>query len=445
MKFIDSVIDKTLPVGLDDANLEKKVLNWLWLMLSTVQMCFYVLFFCIYSSVFYIDLIAPVSIGFAIVVLGIGIAWFTANGPNGLSMNFGLGSIFLAVVFPAFHSGGILFPSLIWLIPCLLLSALMQHMKTFLVWLGLYCLSFVLLYLLASPPSAALVARAAEETFFHHTAAMAVIGFQMYFVAFAYSTIVQEKERFQSELESLLQENKNLVRILCHDIANPLLVLDLSIGRVHIADPTMFKSLNRAKAATRALKELLEEVKRWQAVSDGKQTVSLVEVSIDEIVKKSIDVFSEKLLEKHITLNYKSGACSGYVDPFVLSTQVMNNLISNAIKFSPGGAQIDVWTELVGSEILIHVSDKGIGMDADLLSRIFSVTSKTSRPGTFGESGTGFGMPIMKFSVEKMGGTVEVLSRNIEKFPDSHGTTFTVRFPAKKPKADTASRRSEAA
>ena len=67
-------------------------------------------------------------------------------------------------------------------------------------------------------------------------------------------------------------------------------------------------------------------------------------------------------------------------------------------------------------------------MPDELAAQIFNETGYTSRPGTQGEKGTGFGMPITKAFVEKFGGSITVSSKCIEDFPKDHGTIFEVKL-----------------
>ena len=67
-------------------------------------------------------------------------------------------------------------------------------------------------------------------------------------------------------------------------------------------------------------------------------------------------------------------------------------------------------------------------MPDELQKVLFEVDQPTSREGTEGEKGTGFGMSIVKSYVEMFGGTLDVYSRDKERFPDQHGTTMTLRL-----------------
>src|SRR5690606_16433531 len=107
------------------------------------------------------------------------------------------------------------------------------------------------------------------------------------------------------------------------------------------------------------------------------------------------------------------------VEPVSFKNQVLGNIISNAIKFSHPGGFITVSAKAVNEETFaVEIKDTGIGMPEHILNTLFDMNKKTSRPGTIGESGTGFGLHIMRSFVEMYGGKVEVASQ------EGKGTTF---------------------
>src|SRR5690606_31651961 len=88
------------------------------------------------------------------------------------------------------------------------------------------------------------------------------------------------------------------------------------------------------------------------------------------------------------------------------------NIISNAIKFSPNGSHLNITVYPVSKNIVkLEFKDNGIGIPDSILTGLFNLKKKTSRSGTNGESGTGFGMHIMKSFVEMYGGSVKVESK----------------------------------
>lgn len=91
------------------------------------------------------------------------------------------------------------------------------------------------------------------------------------------------------------------------------------------------------------------------------------------------------------------------VDPVLFESTVMNNLMSNAIKFSYPGSSIYLRVKEQNEIIVFEVEDHGMGIPKNFLKK-YSTQEKTSRQGTKGEKGTGFGMPLIKSLLEGMNG-----------------------------------------
>jgi signal transduction histidine kinase len=113
-------------------------------------------------------------------------------------------------------------------------------------------------------------------------------------------------------------------------------------------------------------------------------------------------------------------------EPKVIGNHVLNNLLSNAIKFSYPDSTIEVNVDNRESEVVISVTDHGVGIPQDLIKRLFDPFSRTTRRGTNGEPGTGFGMLTVKSFVDMFGGRIEVSSKTIDDSPTDHGTTVSV-------------------
>ena len=109
-----------------------------------------------------------------------------------------------------------------------------------------------------------------------------------------------------------------------------------------------------------------------------------------------------------------------------LSNSVINNLISNSIKFVHRDSELRIEVKSLDDVVHIILSDKGIGIPKYLLKDIFNSNIKTTRTGTFGEVGTGFGMPLVKAFVEQYGGKISVESNDIKDHPNDHGTMISI-------------------
>jgi signal transduction histidine kinase len=101
--------------------------------------------------------------------------------------------------------------------------------------------------------------------------------------------------------------------------------------------------------------------------------------------------------------------------------QIISNLVSNAIKYSPEAKPIKVDLDFTGEALVLSVRDKGIGIPEADLQHLFEPFHRAANVGTI--SGTGLGLVITKESVELHGGTIEVVSQ------PGMGTTFTVSIP----------------
>jgi signal transduction histidine kinase len=105
--------------------------------------------------------------------------------------------------------------------------------------------------------------------------------------------------------------------------------------------------------------------------------------------------------------------------------EAIDNLISNAIKYSPVGGNIELNMSLADEDILIRVADEGPGLSEEDVSRLFGRFQRLSARPTGGESSTGLGLSIVKRIIELHGGRVGAQSPG-----PGRGTTFTIRLPA---------------
>ena len=103
--------------------------------------------------------------------------------------------------------------------------------------------------------------------------------------------------------------------------------------------------------------------------------------------------------------------------------RVMDNLITNALKFSKENGKIDIYLSEKDDHAIVEVRDYGVGIPADMLPYIFERFSKARRPGVRGEQSTGLGLSISKQIIENHGGTIGVMSE------EKKGSTFTIMLP----------------
>lgn len=243
-------------------------------------------------------------------------------------------------------------------------------------------------------------------------------------------TLEARVETRTKQLEKAVAENKSLVRLLCHDIRNPLTAIRGYVDLLQDEPDSLDEYIKEIRQVSEMMDRMVVQVTQLEGVNSGKLQLELESVDIDTILVQARMIFNSRLSKKGVGLIYDAAASPVFVlaEEVGLCNQVINNLISNAIKFTPRGGRITIVVREEADCILVTVRDSGVGISENRLPRLFDLNHKTSTPGTDGEAGTGFGLPIVKMFMEKFGGGIEVISRCADQFPEDHGTSFVLRF-----------------
>jgi signal transduction histidine kinase len=149
-------------------------------------------------------------------------------------------------------------------------------------------------------------------------------------------------------------------------------------------------------------------------------------IQMDRIIEKSFDMFKDVALQQHIHFKLDSTSPALVLGEARQIQQVVNNLIDNALKFTPEGGTIVVELYKEASKIVLNVSDTGVGISKEDQSKVFDRFFQADRSHTKNAEalgGNGLGLSICKAIVESMGGTISVTST-----PEK-GSTFTITLP----------------
>lgn len=238
-------------------------------------------------------------------------------------------------------------------------------------------------------------------------------------------------KQYRDLLASKRDEKTNLVRVITHDIAGPISILNYHTKKLEqkVGAAPEFERIHRA---IKKMSLLTEEVRELEAIESGKKELQLSAVDVAKVIRELVSFMDVRIHEKHLTIDLSEIKTESGIfvqaDESALSHQVLGNLLTNAIKFTPDGGTVKISLKTDGDQVHVSFIDSGIGMPKELVDKIFDSRKQTTRAGTAGESGTGFGMPILKSTVERFGGTVAVKSKPIEEFPQDHGTEVTLNF-----------------
>jgi signal transduction histidine kinase len=247
-------------------------------------------------------------------------------------------------------------------------------------------------------------------------------------VIWVFLSLVEKREK---EIESKKEGIQNLINVIIHDISNPLtsIIHRAKMLKNSELPQNVHDSILKISLASANINDIISNVRNLHATELGKTHILIKEVDLVQTLHSLKKNFSDKLDAKKINLvfSYDLSQCFLQTNEDIFLHQILANLLSNAIKFSLPERDILIRLEKVNNTIHISIKDSGIGIPQDLISKLFDVAANTNRPGTSGEAGTGFGLPIVKTYVEKLNGKITVESISKEDGPN-HGTTFLLEF-----------------
>ena len=223
------------------------------------------------------------------------------------------------------------------------------------------------------------------------------------------------------------------VSLVAHDLRGPLggivglaeLVANASANDL---GPEESQELaNEIWMSGKRLLNVVEDLLDISRLQQGKITPHPEFLDAHYVVSSAVQPLAQTAQGKEVTIvNQVAEGSRLYADP-TLFGQVLQNLISNAIKFSENGGKIRVFTP-PSQPTAVAVQDRGVGIPAEVIPKLFKLEEKVSTPGTAGERGTGFGMPFSHNIMEAHGGTLRVESQI------GAGSTFFAELPVVKPR-----------
>lgn len=232
--------------------------------------------------------------------------------------------------------------------------------------------------------------------------------------------------------EVILQKNieqMELLHILCHDLYNPFAAIHSALEIMDGTQETLEVVTKVIKTSSSSGMQVIDLVRQMRVLMDKSGALELSSVNLLEALTDAISVVSNRLEDKKIQLNINVPPNLNVIAEAVsLKNSVINNIITNAIKFSFPGSEILIHTVEQGRQVHLMISDEGIGMPTSLLDSLFDITKATSRLGTSQEQGTGFGMPLVEKFMLAFNGTITVQSREKKEEGGQSGTTVDLCF-----------------
>ncbi|MCB1191465.1 MAG: hybrid sensor histidine kinase/response regulator [Leptospiraceae bacterium] len=238
----------------------------------------------------------------------------------------------------------------------------------------------------------------------------------------------------KEDLEKSLSEQKELLHILSHDLNNSFTSIIMLADLLEETSSSQHKPLvERIRNSAYNGSELIELVRQLRTIEDKENYIQLNLINLKRVLDESIYMLKQNFEKKEIELVIDvDDSLQVYAERTSLVNSVLNNFLTNAVKFSYPNSRVIVSAKKKDENwIQISVKDFGIGIPEDLLAKIFDVTKSTTRYGTKGEKGTGFGLPLVKKFVELYGGSIEINSEEETEESSSNGTEFIISLRSK--------------
>ncbi|MCU7494498.1 MAG: hypothetical protein HF314_12785 [Ignavibacteria bacterium] len=234
-----------------------------------------------------------------------------------------------------------------------------------------------------------------------------------------------ESERYLKEVNS---SKDKFFSIISHDLKSPFnALLTYSESMLSNIDQLSREELKdftvKVSRYSRNVYNLVENLLDWSRIQTGRIEYNPVEMEILPAIKDSIMVQEASASKKKIALiNRLNREIKVFADKYMVSA-ILNNLISNGIKFTQTGGRIEISAECEDGFARLMVSDTGIGMQESEIARLFKIDSHFFKNGTMGEKGTGLGLILCKELIEKNGGVISVDSK------PGQGSAFSFTLP----------------
>jgi two-component system sensor histidine kinase/response regulator len=241
--------------------------------------------------------------------------------------------------------------------------------------------------------------------------------------------LVRDLETNNAELQRLNEQKNRFLGMAAHDLRTPLAVVlmyteylsHVAGGRLGAEEKEFLETIARSAGNMLELVTELLDVTRIEA---GQLQLNLAPASLEDALRRTVRAHGLLAAKKNVGVELQDAA---ELEPLALDigkiVQVLDNLIGNAVKYSPPGSTARVSLSRRADEVVISVTDEGPGIPPDEHEKLFTFFGRTSVKPTAGERSTGFGLAIARRIVEGHGGRLWVESE------PGRGSTFSFTLP----------------
>jgi PAS domain S-box-containing protein len=230
-------------------------------------------------------------------------------------------------------------------------------------------------------------------------------------------------------LEETGRRTSEFLAMLAHELRNPLAPITNAVGLMRtkkIEDPTLEWSRDVIERQTNHLARLVDDLLDVSRITSGRLTLQKERLNISAIFDRAVETSRPLIEARQQVLDIQIPPRPLWVEgDLVRLSQVVLNLLNNAAKYTPNGGRLWLSAEREDALVAIRVRDSGVGISAELRTKIFDLFAQGVRTLDRSEGGLGIGLTLVERLVAMHGGTIEVLSEG-----PNLGSEFVVRLPA---------------
>jgi signal transduction histidine kinase/ActR/RegA family two-component response regulator len=239
--------------------------------------------------------------------------------------------------------------------------------------------------------------------------------------------LLEAERAARAEVERVSLMKDEFLATLSHELRTPLNAIlgwsDMLLGRVTAGEDR--RGLETIARNARVQAQLIEDLLDMNRIISGKVRIDVQRLDLAAVIDAALDAVGPSMTAKSLRLRRTLDPSAGPVfgDPQRIQ-QVVWNLLSNSIKFTPKGGRIDVLLRRINSHVEIRVADTGIGIAPEFLPHVFERFRQADSSTTRKHGGLGLGLSIVKHLVELHGGSVAAHSAG-----EAQGAAFIVKLP----------------
>ncbi|MDH5773612.1 MAG: GAF domain-containing sensor histidine kinase, partial [Nitrospirota bacterium] len=222
-----------------------------------------------------------------------------------------------------------------------------------------------------------------------------------------------ELRRLTKELQQLVESKNKLFHIVSHDLRSPFNgILAFSQTLAEEAETLSREDIQEFSqtvlTSAEQVMHLIDNLLQCTRFELGTLDYQPTSVAIDTVVMNVVMLLKGNATQKNIDLVYQANPSAEVFADSTMLHSIVQNLVGNALKFTPAEGRVTIQTEEQDTMIQVSVIDTGVGVSPDKLAGLFEVMAGRTTDGTSGEKGTGLGLLLCKDFVEKHGGRVWV-------------------------------------